>query len=86
MQLSLSLEKYPVSRFNICSLNSEPIKRVSQVKDLGDIFDSNLSFNAHADYIINSCDRFLGFFCKMCIDYHDETAIRAVYYSSITVN
>lgn len=61
-------------------LNDEPIKRVSQVKDMGVIFDSKLSFNRHADYIINSCNRSLGFFCRMCRDFNDETAIKVVYY------
>lgn len=46
------------------SINNVAIKKISLIRDLGVIFDSKLTFEAHYQHIINSSFRMLGFITR----------------------
>ncbi|XP_060801905.1 uncharacterized protein LOC132902101 [Amyelois transitella] len=51
------------------SIGGETLARKSEVKDLGVVFDSNLSFNGHYAMITKKCNKLLGFILRVSRDF-----------------
>lgn len=65
------------------TLNNNIILRQSQVKDLGVIFDKNLSFTNHVNTIISEALKMFGFIVRNCTDLKSETPVKLLYYSLV---
>lgn len=59
------------------------LKRVEQFKDLGVVMDSKMSFNFHIEYVINSCNRLLGFVLRNCKNFNNSKTLLTLYYAFI---
>lgn len=57
------------------------IERVSQVKDLGVILDSQLSFKQHISYAVNKASRVLGFIFRISKDFTNIYCLKSLYCS-----
>ena len=55
------------------------ISRVSDIRDLGVIFSSNLSFNKHMDYIISKGYSLLGFIKRNGREFSDPFTLKSLY-------
>jgi len=55
------------------------ISRVSNIRDLGVIFSSNLSFNKHMDYIISKGYSLLGFIKRNGREFSDPFTLKSLY-------
>ena len=64
-------------------LSGKSIKRVTQVNDLGIIFDSNLSFKNHIISIARKASRNLGFLKRSCSVFTSENALKTVYFHMV---
>lgn len=73
--LTPSLYTYTISGI---SLN-----RQSEVKDLGVIFDTKMSFTFHIEYIIAKANSMFGFLKRNCKDFSNPFAIKSVYMSLV---
>lgn len=56
-------------------INGKKVKRISQVKDLGVCFQTNLKFNDHFEYIIAKAYKSLGFLMRNAKDFKISTAV-----------
>lgn len=63
------------------TLSGEVIKRVSQVKDLGVILDTQLSFKQHVDYAVGKASRVLGFIFRTAKEFTDIYCLKSLYCS-----
>ena len=66
--------------FKYVLLNTE-IERVSQIKDLGVILDTQLSFKQHIAYAVNKSSRILGFIFRIAKDFTDVYCLKSLYCS-----
>lgn len=64
-------------------INSDSIDRVNEVKDLGVIFDSKLSFRSHVQSIVKKAYRNLGFVIRTTKDFSNLNCIKYLYYSLV---
>lgn len=64
-------------------INNEELRRVSEIKDLGVIFDSRLSFGHHIDYVCRKCNGMLGFIFRTCREFRDEKSLKSLYYAYV---
>lgn len=65
------------------SLNNNTLKRVSSIRDLGIIMDSELSFNLHIDHIIGFAFRRLGFVLRITKPFKNTTTLKILYFSFV---
>lgn len=59
------------------------LKRASNQKDLGVVFDDELSFSLHFDYVICKANRMLGFLFRNSKDFQDPYTLKSLYISLI---
>ena len=59
------------------------LEKVNQVKDLGVLFDSDLSFRSHIDYVRTACLKRVGFLKRSAKNLKRITSFRALYYSFV---
>ena len=89
--LHLNINKCAVVRYSKCrikvnfnySVDSTDLKVVSEVKDLGVIFDQTLSFRQHVNYVYTSCLKLCGFIFRTCNDIKNIKCIQTLYHSLI---
>lgn len=55
------------------------LERVSEIKDLGVIFDSNLNFISHINYISLKSSKLLSFITRQSIDFKNPSTFRILY-------
>lgn len=60
-------------------INNVALQKVNQVKDLGVIFDSKLSFNAHVEKVVNACNRMLGYIMRQCQHFKNQKSLIVLY-------
>lgn len=65
------------------SIRRTVLKRVTDQKDLGVIFDAELNFSLHMDYIIGKANRMLGFLFRNSKDFYDPYTLKSLYNSLI---
>lgn len=54
-------------------------KRVTEIRDLGVIFEEQLSFKRHIEYIVAKAYWILGFIKRICSEFHDIRALKSIY-------
>lgn len=59
--------------------NSVPLEKVNTIKDLGVIFDQELTFTDHIDYITNKALKTLGFLKRSLRDFSDLLCFKTLY-------
>ena len=64
-------------------LSNKVLERVNEIKDLGVILDSELSFRAQYSDVVRRGNRQLGFVCKIAKEFRDPYCLRALYYSLV---
>lgn len=65
------------------SIDGENLKRVSEIKDLGIILDSKLTFDNHVNYVFRRCNKLLGFVFRVCRRFRTQKSIMFLYNSLI---
>uniref|UniRef100_A0A146L204 Putative RNA-directed DNA polymerase from transposon BS n=1 Tax=Lygus hesperus TaxID=30085 RepID=A0A146L204_LYGHE len=65
------------------SIYGQRLERGGQVKDLGVIFDSQLTFNDHIDHVCNRAMKVLGFVKRSTVGFHDVDALTLLYTSLV---
>lgn len=68
--------------FDYCLLGTT-IDRVNQVKDLGVILDSKLTFKPHVSYIVDKASRTLGFIFRIAKNFTDVYCLKSLYCSLV---
>lgn len=68
------------------SISNSNLELVSNFKDLGIIFDSELNFSYHTEFIKNKAMRILGFIKRSCKDFCDPFALKIRYCSLVCSN
>lgn len=64
-------------------LNSERVDTVSQMRDLGVIFNSKLCFDVHIDYVISKSMSMLGFIKRICYNFSNTNCLKSIYYAHV---
>jgi len=77
--ISFSRKKNPIF-FNYRLLEAE-IERVSRVKDLGVILDSELTFKQHVSYVVDKASRTLGCIFRIAKNFTDVYCLKSLYCS-----
>lgn len=65
------------------TMGADVIPRVSEVRDLGVLFDPQLSFNAHISELAVETYRRLGFVMRNARDFHDVGTIKVLYFALV---
>jgi ribonucleases P/MRP protein subunit RPP40 len=60
-------------------LLNEPLKKVDEVRDLGIIHDSKLTFNTHIDYVVRKASKALGFIMRISVDFRSVKTVKILY-------
>ena len=63
--------------------NVQELSRVSIINDLGVLFDSELRFTGHIDWVISKSFRMLGFVWRQCHDFRDAKVLKLIFYSLV---
>ncbi len=72
-----------IKTYSPYSLNGTPLTRVSDITDLGVVFDEKLSFIKHIDHICNSSMKLLGLIFRTCRSFSDINALKMIYFSYV---
>lgn len=64
-------------------MNNAPLEEVTEIKDLGVIFDSKLSFVPHINAIVNKSYRMLGFIGRVTSKFNNISCIKFLYNSLV---
>lgn len=64
--------------FSYC-INQTPLTRVSQIRDLGVLFDSDICFNNHVNAIVTKACSMLGFLFRLCSEFRNPNSLKALY-------
>lgn len=64
-------------------LNNYNLKRVHEIRDLGVIIDSKLTFNSHIDKIIQRAYKLLGFVLRVCKPFQHKMTYMLLYFSLV---
>ena len=64
---------------NIYKINDIDLENVTQIRDLGVIFDSEMSFTPHIDYIANKSMQLLGFIKRNCQEFKSVKTLKLLY-------
>lgn len=59
------------------------LDRKTEVKDLGVLFDTKLSFSFHIDYVVAKANSMLGFIKRTCAEFSNPYALKSVYMSLV---
>ena len=59
------------------------LDKVTQIKDLGVVFDQKLTFNGHIDKISHEAYRNLGFVCRLAKDFKMRSTLISLYYAYV---
>lgn len=65
------------------TLAGQPLQRATEVRDLGVILDSALTFRMHYSDVISRANRQLGFIFKISTDFRDPLCLRSLYCSLV---
>ena len=65
------------------SLCGVALREVSEMRDLGVVLDSRLSYRSHIDQAYGKALRMLGYLIRTCGDFKNLGAIKAVYYAFV---
>lgn len=79
--ISFSRKKRKVE-FNY-ELNNFPLQRVSQIRDLGVVMDSEMTFLPHIDKIVKQCYKTLGFVMRVTKPFSSTTTLKVLYNSYV---
>lgn len=79
--ITFSRKKQPI--VFIYSLLDTEIERVSHIKDLGVILDSQLNFKQHVSYTINKASIALGFIFRVAKNFSDIHCLKSLYCSLV---
>lgn len=60
-------------------IRNQTLERRNVAKDLGVLFDDKLTFRAHYDYIINKCNKTLGFISRRTKEFKNPQSINYLY-------
>lgn len=60
-------------------LNDVILDKVSEIRDLGVIFDSKMNFDAHRNYVVNKASQMLGFLKRTSAEFKSPTTLRTLY-------
>lgn len=75
------------SRTKFCDvthiMNNAPLEEVTEIKDLGVIFDCKLSFVPHINAIVNKSYRMLGFIGRVTSKFNNISCIKFLYNSLV---
>ncbi|XP_055527618.1 uncharacterized protein LOC129720197 [Wyeomyia smithii] len=90
-QLMISVQKCCVISFTrkksaiewAYEINGRPVVRVSVVRDLGVLLDSQLSFRDHHSNIIAKANRNLGFIIRAAKNFRDPYCLRLLFYALV---
>lgn len=64
-------------------INNEKLIKVEQIRDLGVLFSSDLSFVSHINQITNKAKSLLGFIKRNTRDFHDPYTLKSLYTSLV---
>ena len=64
-------------------LQGATIERVSHVKDLGVILDSQLTYKQHISYVVDKASRMLGFVFRVAKNFSDIHCLKSLYCSLV---
>lgn len=64
-------------------LNNCAISRCNEMKDLGVIFDSKLTFSKHVDYIVSKAFAMIGFIRRNTSEFKDPFTLKSLYISLV---
>jgi hypothetical protein len=56
---------------------------VNLINDLGVIFDTELRFNEHMNYILSKSFKMAGFIMRRCWEFHSAEVLKSLYYSLV---
>lgn len=70
-------------QFFAYTMNNIPLARVNQIRDLGIIFDSKLSFCNHVNSIVSKASRALGFICRSLRNFTNIHTHKLLYYTYV---
>ena len=65
------------------TISGQPLERVTVVKDLGVLLDSQMSFRDHYTSIIAQANRNLGFIIRIAKEFSDPYCLRSLYFSLV---
>lgn len=65
------------------SIGGAVLSRMDRVRDLGVVFDSELTFNPHVEHIVNTSNKMLGFITRQCSTFTNPSALKAVYFALV---
>lgn len=64
-------------------INAQSLNRSYEIKDLGILFDSKLSFASHIDFIVSKSFAMIGFIRRNSGDFKDPMTLRSLYISLV---
>ena len=79
--ISFSRKKIP-TLFDY-TIDESEILRVTTVNDLGVLFDSELRFVNHVDWIVSKAFRMLGFIMRQCCEFKNVEVLKTLYFSLV---
>ena len=59
------------------------VNRVTNISDLGIMFDQRMSFASYINFIVSKAYSMLGFTMRICSEFRDPLVLKSVYYSHI---
>ena len=65
------------------SFNSVALEELTNIRDLGIIFDQELSFATHMNHLVSSSLKLWCFVCRTCSNFKNIAAIKTLYFSLI---
>ena len=75
--ISFHHKSFPiVYDYKICN---SALKRVKEIRDLGVIFDREMSFKPHVEYITSRDSMMLGFIKRSCREFSDPYVLKSLY-------
>ena len=79
--ISFTRKRNPVTHTYI--VNGLHLCRVDSVTDLGVLFDSELRFTGHINWVIAKAFKMLGFIMRQCHDFRDIEVLKTIYFSLV---
>ena len=65
------------------TLDTNTLKSVQEIRDLGVLMDSKMIFDLHSEKIINSCNRMLGFILRNGRNFENPKTLLSLYYAFV---
>lgn len=90
-QLPINIDKCKVCTFTLkkqpllfnYTLDDVSLVRCTNIKDLGVIFDTKLSYTDHLNAIVNAANKTLGFIVRNSTSFNNVTALKCIYFSLV---